>query len=332
MSSIKDVAKAAGVSTATVSRVLANNAPVRPETRERVMQAIEALGYRPNLIARSLRVQKSAKIGLVVSDIRNPFFTAIGRAVEDAAYEQGYSVLMCNTDENPEKEKMYLNILHDESVAGVIFSPTHQFSSSKESFNSNIPFVIIDRTVITEKADQVLLDNVSAAYELASHLVENGYRHIAGLFGNASTTGEDRQRGFQNALKEHGLEPVSVHFIEPRIKHGYAMTMELLKKPERPDAIFTSNSLLTAGAFQAIRDCGLTVPDEIALVGFDETTWGALVDPPITLIAQPTEEIGRTATELLFQRISEPERAPKTVILKGKMLVRNSSGPRRGNT
>jgi len=328
MPSIKDVAKKARVSTATVSRVLANNTPVRSETRERVMQAIEELDYRPNLIARSLRSQKSAKIGLVVSDIRNPFFTAIGRAVEDAAYEQGYSVLMCNTDENPEKEKMYLNILHDESVAGVIFSPTQQISESTEKFHSRIPFVIIDRTVKTEKADMVLLDNVSAAHELASHLIENGYRKIAGLFGNASTTGIDRQRGFQNALHEQDLEPASVHFVEPRIKHGYEMTTELLEQTDRPDAIFTSNSLLTAGAFQAIRDCGLSVPDEIALVGFDETTWGALVDPPITLIAQPTEEIGRTATELLFQRIAEPERASKTVILKGKMLVRGSSGPR----
>ena len=325
MTSMKDVAKAAGVSTATVSRVLANNAPIRPETRERVMQAVATLNYRPNLIARSLRAQKSAKIGLVVSDIRNPFFTAIGRAVEDAAYEQGYSVLMCNTDENPEKEKMYLNILHDESVAGVIFSPTHQFSASTENFQSGMPFVIIDRTVKTDKADMVLLDNISAGYELASHLIENGYCKLAGLFGNASTTGKDRQRGFQNALKEHDLNPIAVHFIEPRIKHGYAMTMELLAQAERPDAIFTSNSLLTAGAFQAIRDCGLAIPNEIALVGFDETTWGTLVDPPITLIAQPTEEIGLTATELLFQRINEPKRSPKTVILKGKLLVRGSS-------
>lgn len=328
MSSIKDVAKAAGVSTATVSRVLANNAPVRAETRERVMQAIETLDYRPNLIARSLRAQKSAKIGLVVSDIRNPFFTAIGRAVEDTAYEQGYSVLMCNTDENPEKEKLYLNILHDENVAGVIFSPTHQFSATAENFQTRIPYVIIDRTVDTDKADMVLLDNVSAAHELACHLIENGYHKIAGLFGNASTTGKDRQRGFQNALQEQGLEPVAVRFIEPRIKHGYDVTMELLGQAERPDAIFTSNSLLTAGAFQAIRDCGLAVPGEVALVGFDETTWGALVDPPITLIAQPTEEIGRTATDLLFQRIAEPERAPKTVILRGKLIVRGSSGLR----
>jgi LacI family fructose operon transcriptional repressor len=328
MTSIKDVAKAAGVSTATVSRVLADNGPIRAETRERVMRAVTALDYRPNLIARSLRAQKSAKIGLVVSDIRNPFFTAIGRAVEDTAYEQGYSVLMCNTDENPEKEKLYLNILHDENVAGVIFSPTQQFSASAKNFHSRIPFVIIDRAVETKEADMVLLDNVRAAYELTSHLIENGYRNFAGLFGNASTTGKERQRGFQNALNKHGLGPATVHFIEPRIKHGYEKTKELLAESERPDAIFTSNSLLTAGAFQAIRDCNLTVPDEVALVGFDETTWGTLVDPPITVIAQPTEEIGRTATELLFQRIAEPERAPKTVIMKGKLQIRGSSAPR----
>jgi LacI family fructose operon transcriptional repressor len=329
MASIKDVAKAAGVSTATVSRVLANNAPIRPETRERVMQAVAALDYRPNLIARSLRAQKSTKIGLVVSDIRNPFFTAIGRAVEDTAYEQGYSVLMCNTDENPEKETMYLNILHDENVAGVIFSPTQKFSAAAKNFHSSMPFVIIDRMVNTDKADMVLLDNVSAAYELTIHLIENGYRSIAGLFGNASTTGKDRQLGFQNALEKHGLHSAAVHFIEPRIKHGYEMTRSLLAQAEHPDAIFTSNSLLTAGAFQAIRDCGLAVPGEVALVGFDETTWGALVDPPITVIAQPTEEIGRTATELLFQRINESERTTKTVILKGKLLVRGSSAPKR---
>lgn len=325
MASIKDVARAAGVSTATVSRVLAKNAPVRKETRERVLQAVEELDYRPNLIARSLRAQKSAKIGLVVSDIRNPFFTAIGRAVEDSAYEQEYSVLMCNTDENPEKEMLYLNILHDENVAGVIFSPTQQFAILGKNFQSNTPFVIIDRTVNMDRADMVLLDNVSAAYELTSHLIENGYRNIIGLFGNASTTGKDRHQGLQTALKDFQLPPAQAHFIEPRIKHGYNKTMEVIAQGVHPDAIFTSNSLLTAGAFQAIRDCNLKIPGDIALVGFDETTWGALVDPPITVIAQPTEEIGRTAIELLFQRIAEPERPQKTVILKGKLLIRPSS-------
>jgi len=328
MPSIKDVAKIAGVSTATVSRVLANQSRVKEDTRQLVLDAVEQLNYRPNLIARSLRVQKSAKIGLVVSDIRNPFFTAIGRAVEDAAYEQGYSVLMCNTDENPAKEEMYLNLLHDENVAGIIFSPTQQFSAGLKSYQSNIPFVIIDRAVNSKQVDMVLLDNVAAAYELTNHLIENGYRKLAGLFGNASTTGQERNKGFNKALKEHQLKPVTEYFIPPRIKQSYDTTLTMLDSTEQPDAIFTSNSLLTAGVFQALRDRKLKVPTDIALVGFDETTWGELVDPPITLIAQPTEEIGRTATELLFQRIAEPSRSPKTVILKGNLIARASSSPR----
>lgn len=326
MPSIKDVAKTAGVSTATVSRVLANHSRIKDETRQRVLEAVERLNYRPNLIARSLRAQKSAKIGLVVSDIRNPFFTAIGRAVEDSAYEQGYSVLMCNTDENPEKEEMYLNVMHDENVAGVIFSPTQQFSRRFKSHVSNIPYVMIDRFVENRDVDMVLLDNVAAAYELTTHLIENGYRKLAGLFGDASTTAPERSRGFHKALKDNGLSPVATHIIGPRIRQGYETTIALLT--QKPDAIFTSNSMLTAGAFQAIRDSKLIVPKDVALVGFDETTWGALVDPPITLIAQPTEEIGRTATELLFQRIEEPTRSPKTVILKGTLIARGSSAKR----
>jgi len=325
MSRIKDVAKIAGVSTATVSRVLANHARVSEKTRQKVLGAVEQLNYRPNLIARSLRVQKSAKIGLLVSDIRNPFFTAIGRAVEDSAYEQGYSVLMCNTDEDPEKEELYLNLLHDENVAGIIFSPTQQFSARMSTFNSNIPFVIIDRAVKSTQVDMVLLDNVSAAYELTRHLVENGFKKIAGLFGNASTTGRERNKGLKKALSEDQLAPFAEYFIPPRIQQGYETTLALLDQDDCPDAIFTSNSLLTAGAFQAIRDRKMKVPGDVALVGFDETTWAAMVDPPITLIAQPTEEIGRTATELLFQRIEEPTRSPKTVILKGNLIKRSSS-------
>lgn len=325
MTSIKDVAKAAGVSTATVSRVLANNAPVKTETRDRVLRAVADLNYRPNLIARSLRAQKSAKIGLVVSDIRNPFFTAIGRAVEDAAYEQGYSVLMCNTDEDPEKEELYLRLLYDENVAGVIFSPTHQFNINEQTYNQKMPFVIIDRAVDSSEVDMVLLDNVSAAYELTEHLIQSGYKKLAGLFGDASTTGQERSRGFHKALKEHHLSPLAAYFISPRIQQGYETAMDLLRQPGRPDAIFTSNSMLTAGAYQAVRDSKLIVPTDVAVVGFDETTWGALVNPPITVIAQPTEEIGRTATELLFQRIQEPSRSPKTVILKGSLIARGSS-------
>lgn len=188
-----------------------------------------------------------------------------------------------------------------------------------------MPFVIIDRAVENKDTDMVLLDNVSAAYELTSHLIQNGYKKLAGLFGDASATGQERSRGFHRALKDAQLTPVAAHFISPRIKQGFDTTIALLESNNRPDAIFTSNSLLTAGAFQALRAKKVLIPNEVAIVGFDETTWGELVDPPITVISQPTEEIGRTATELLFQRIQEPTRLPKTVILNGNLLVKESS-------
>jgi len=328
MTSIKEVARAAGVSTATVSRVLANKAFIRPETRERVLKAVAELKYRPNLLGRSLRSQRSARIGLVFSDIRNPFFAGLSRAVEDAAYEKGCSVLICNTDEDPRKEALYLDLLHDENVTGIIFSPTQQFSAQSAAYHTDIPMVAIDRYARNLRIDTVLLDNIAAASELAGHLIDGGYRRLGGLFGDASTTGQDRCRGFQEALRARGLEPLATRFVPARIDSGYAAAAIMLDGPEPPDGIFASNSLLAAGAFRAIRERNLHIPDDVALVGFDLTEWGEFVDPPITVIIQPMEEIGCTATDLLFQRIAEPSRPAQQVTLKGKLLVRGSSAPR----
>jgi LacI family fructose operon transcriptional repressor len=331
MISIKDVAEAAGVSTATVSRVLSNGLHVRPEVRERVMAAVERLGYRPNLVARSLRSQQSCTIGLIVSDIRNPFFTSISRAVEDTAYEQGFSVFLCNTDEDPEKEAIYLDLQRDEHVAGVIFSPTRQTLASFNAARFNFPLVIIDRSLPNSDVDVVVLDNTDAAYRLTTHLIENGYQRIEALCGAMSTTGPERRAGYEKALRAHGLAPPAeqVKYLQPKIEEGYAATMKLLALPEPPDALFTTNNLLGTGALQAIRERNLTIPDDIALVTFDETTWTSLVQPAITLIAQPTYEIGKTATELLLQRVADPGRPIRQVILKGQLLVRGSSAPRR---
>lgn len=330
MASIKDVAKAAGVSTATVSRVLSNGVHVRQEVRERVMEAVARLDYRPNLLARSLRSQHSNTIGLIVSDIRNPFFTSISRAVEDMAYEQGYSLLLCNTDENPEKESIYLNLMHDENVAGVIFSPTRQTANNFSVPDFSFPIVIVDRSVGNADVDAVLLDNVDAGYRLTMHLLENGYRSIAALCGEMSTTGRERHKGYEKALQSYDLSSQSEHvkFMQPRIETGYAAAMKMLTSTNRPDAMLTTNSMIASGALQAIRECNLVIPDDIALVTFDETTWAALVQPAITLIAQPTYEIGKTAAELLLQRITEPTRSTRQVILKGQLVVRGSSAPR----
>ncbi len=330
MVSIKEVAEAAGVSTAAVSRVLSNGLHVRPEVRAHVMATVERLGYRPNLVARSLRSQQSNTLGLIVSDIRNPFFTSISRAVEDTAYEQGFSVFLCNTDENPEKEAIYLHLMRDEGVAGVIFSPTRQAVTNFSASNLDFPTVVVDRSIPNGDVDSVLLDNVDAAYRLTVHLIENGYRRIAALCGEMGTTGQERRLGYEKALRAHGLSPAPelVKYVQPKIEAGYAAALKMLDSAQPPEAVLTTNSLLGAGALQAIRERDLTVPDDIALVTFDETTWTWLVQPAITLIAQPTYEIGRTATELLLQRIAAPDRPTRQVILKGQLLVRGSTTPR----
>ncbi len=334
MVSIKNVAEAAGVSTATVSRVLSNGQHVRPEVRERVLAEVERLGYRPNLVARNLRSQQSNMIGLIVSDIRNPFFTAISRAVEDTAYEQGFSVFLCNMDENPEKEMIYLNLMKDLNVAGIIFSPTRQTIANFNTAHLPFPTVVVDRFIPGGDVDAVLLDNIDAGYRLTTHLIENGYRRIAALCGETSTTGRERQIGYEKALRAHDLVPATelVKYIQPRIEVGYATALKMLATANPPDAFFTTNSLLAAGTLQAIQERNLTIPDDIALVAFDETIWASLVQPAITLIAQPTYDIGKTATELLLQRVAEPSRVTRQVILKGQLLVRGSSTPKRQNT
>lgn len=327
MASIKDVAQAAGVSTATVSRVLSNKPHVRANIRERVMRVVKELNYRPNRAARSLRTQKTNTLGLIVSDIRNSYFTSISRAVEDVAYQEGISVYLCNTDENPQKEAMYLESMHEENVAGIIFSPTKQTADNFLDLNLKIPTVIVDRSVKSLDVDSVGIDNVAAGYLLTQHLIKNGYQRIMGIFGEASTTGRERREGYLQALQAANIAATAKWsiLVPPKLESGYSAALQFLDSKEPPDAILTTNSLLTAGALKAIRKRELTIPDDVALVGFDETTWSSLVQPAITVMAQPTYEIGQTAIELLLKRLKEPSRPARKVILQAKLIERGSS-------
>ncbi|MFP3275518.1 MAG: LacI family DNA-binding transcriptional regulator, partial [Paraburkholderia sp.] len=269
---IKDVAQAAGVSVTTVSRVLSNNGPVRDAVRQRVLSAIEQLGYRPNAAARRLRSGDTATIGLIVSDVRNPFFTEVSRAVEDAAYQQGLRVILCNTDENPEKEAMYLRLMEEERVTGVIYSPTHDAAQRFKAQAYDFPVVMIDRAGPAGSADAVVLDNRDASARLVEHLVERGYRRIAGLFGNASTTGRERHEGFMEALRRHDL-PAQAEFVEPNPESALLHVGAWLagEPGVRPDAIVASNGLLLLGAYRAMRAkwAASATPSEVALAGFD---------------------------------------------------------------
>ncbi|MBW7881095.1 MAG: LacI family DNA-binding transcriptional regulator [Caldilineaceae bacterium] len=329
---IEDVARYAGVSTATVSRVLSGKQHVSQELRERVLAAIQDLNYRPSRVARSLRIQRSSIIGLIISDIQNPFFTSIVRAVEDVAQRSGYSVLLCNSDEDTAKEMMYIELMLAEHVAGIIVSPTDSESDMYlRLLEAGVPVVAIDRRVESVEIDTVINDNVAAARRIVEHLIDNGHRRIGAVIGvMQASTGYERYRGYRAALEAHGL-PVDENLVRvgmPRSHIGYTLTKELLALENPPTAIFTGNNLLTVGALRAIDELGLCIPDNVALAAFDEMEWMFLIKPAITVVAQPTYEMGRSAAELLMRRIAEPDRSPQQIVLSAEIKFHESSmGP-----
>lgn len=327
MTSIKDVAIEAGVSIATVSRVLHNKPYITPGVRERVLTAVQKLGYRPNLVARSLRLQHSTTIGLIVSDIKNAFFTDVSRAVEDAAYEKGYSVLLCNSDGDEKKELIYLNEMYDKKVAGILLSPTKKTCENFNKLPVKVPMVVYDRQAQGCNLDSITIDNADAAYHLTNHLIANGYQQIAGIFAD-EITGIERRKGFEKAIKEAGFGLPQVEIIQSKVSTGHDAAIKCLSQIPGPDAILAADNLLLEGAMQAIIERKLTIPNEVGLVGFDDVTWMSLVQPPITVIRQPTDEIGRLAIELIMRRIEDPTRPPLQIILPSQMILRGSSRPK----
>jgi LacI family fructose operon transcriptional repressor len=321
--SIKDVARAAGVSPATVSRALGAG-PVSAELRAQVAAAVQQTGYRPNLSARRLRSQHSQTIGLIVADISNPFFTAVARAVEEDAYQAGLRVILCNTDENPEKERLYLQLMEEERVTGVIFAPTRATADRLGAEKFNFPMVLIDRAAPAARQDAVVLDNFAAAAMLVDHLHAQGYRGITGLFGNASTTGIERSTGYAAAMARLGLAPTQ-KFIAPSIAAAEAEVTSWFAGGDIPEAVIASNGLLLLGIVRAIRAANRRIPEDLAIAGFDNETWTELVGPGLTVIEQPTTEIGRAAMQLLLERLESPNAALRKITLGGRCIIRGST-------
>jgi DNA-binding LacI/PurR family transcriptional regulator len=266
---------------------------------------------------------------LIISDIQNPFFTSIVRAVEDVAQQQQYSVFLCNSDEDSDKEATYVELMLAEQVSGLIVAPTARSNGLyRKLVAMQVPVIAIDRRVSDVAMDMVVCDNVRAAREVVSHLVEGGYRRIAAvLSGLEISTGAERYQGYVEALTSHGLavQPELVRTGSPRTPNGYAMTMDLLQQSPPPDAIFTGNNLLTIGALHAIHDLGLRIPEDIGFAAFDEMDWMFLVKPALTVVKQPTYEMGQRAAELLLQRIADPARPAQVVTLQPTIKLRESS-------
>ncbi|WP_203076868.1 LacI family DNA-binding transcriptional regulator [Falsiroseomonas ponticola] len=322
---IKDVARAAGVAPATVSRALGKG-PISEALRAQVMEAVRATGYRPNLAARRLRSQETGTIGLMVADIANPFFTGVARAVEHAAFEAGLRVILCDSDRDPAREASYLQLMQEERVTGLIMAPTRVTAQRLAGLALDVPTVLIDRAGPPGLFDSVLLDNGEAAAGLVDHLVAQGHTRITGLFGETSDTGRARAEGFASAMARHGLAP-DARFI-PATTPPTEAALAVLREDAAPGALLAANSLLLLGALRATRQAGLRVPRDLALCGFDNEPWTELVEPGLTVVEQPLEEIGRAAMRLLFDRLRDPDQPVRKLMLSGRQVVRGSTAAR----
>jgi LacI family transcriptional regulator len=333
MANIQDVAKLAGVSMATVSRVLNGTAHVSSEVASRVRAAIEELHYQPSHAARTLQTNRSRIIGLLITDIQNPFFTTLIRGVEDIAQRNGYSVILCNSGEDSEKERQYVEVLCAERVAGAIVVSTSERQRALKLFREHgIPIVAVDRRIVGLEADAVLVDNVRGAREAVAHLLANGYRRIGVITGPlTTTTGQERLEGYRQALREAGIEPNAQleRYGSFKETSGHQLANELLDLDPAVDALFVANNLMTLGALEALYQRNLRIPDDIAIVGFDEMPWAALSAISLTTVIQPVYEIGSTAALRLFQRLQSSEALTRQeIVLVSTLQIRGSSRPR----
>src|SRR5829696_1866550 len=311
MATIHDVARKAGVSSATVSHVINNSRFVSPETRARVVEAIDALRYRRDGVARSLRRARTSTIGVVISDITNPFFSDLVRGIEDRIYgrEEGFNLILCNTDEDATRERMYLDVLQERRVEGLIIVPAGDNEDClNELVMSGLPVVFADRTVEGVEADTVLVDNVDGTFRLTQHLVGLGHRRIGVLQSErAATSVAERILGWRYALEgaRIGADAALVTKGGRTIEDARQAGLSLLDGPGRPTAVLCTNNIMTLGMIQAIADLGLRCPDDIAVVGFDDFPWATAFSPRLTALAQPAYAMGTEAVDLLFARIAQ---------------------------
>ncbi|MFI8346595.1 LacI family DNA-binding transcriptional regulator [Streptomyces sp. NPDC085596] len=328
MASIKDVAAAAGVSVATVSRVLNAHPSVSAEARSRVLAAVATLGYRPNAVARSLRTDQTHTLGLVIGDVLNPYFTELARSVEEAARALGYSVIIGNADERPDLQDHHVTTLLDRRIDGLLVSPAPGGSPLLlDAARAGTPLVFVDRWIPGAEVPVVRADGSRAVRELVAHLHGLGHRRLAIIAGPAgTTTGSERVAAFRDALAAYGL-PLTAEYIghgDFQAASGRRVTEGFLALPEPPRAVFAADNLMALGALDAIRARGLRVPDDIALAVFDDIPWFVHTEPPITAIAQPTGELGRAAVRALVDRIEG--RTAESVTLDARLVVRRSCG------
>ncbi|MEQ8966639.1 MAG: LacI family DNA-binding transcriptional regulator [Azospirillaceae bacterium] len=331
MATIKDVARLAGVSTATVSATINNTAYVSPELRSRVERAIDTLNYAPDRIARSLKRGRTNLIGLIVADITNPFFTALVQTVERRLESAGYTVLLTDTDQHPERDLLYLELMKAHRVDGVILAPSVSTQGAEIARRATMPLVLVDRPVPGLEADFVTLDNPMAAGLAVGAIIEAGHRRIGAIAGpRALINAEARIEGYRACLSEAGLpiDPALVVHCDFREEEARQAAHSLLDADPAPTALFVANNLMLLGVMRALADRGLDCPRDISVVSIDDFPWADAFNPRPTVIRQPIAAIAENAADLLLARVTGARDAPPTTRYHSPELIRRDSlGP-----
>ncbi|MFA5468228.1 MAG: LacI family DNA-binding transcriptional regulator [Sphaerochaetaceae bacterium] len=332
---LKDVAKKANCSEATVSLVINNRPGVNKQTRERVLRIAKELGYVPNSIARSLALQKTSTLGLLITDIENPFFGSLVHHISVAARNKGYSLIVSTSDDNHDKENENLGVFLNRKVDGVIVVPTQKIPEDFSLFRiykkNNVPLLFSVSYYPAIESDRVLTDYAKGSFQLTRYLLELGHREIVFLIGadREAPINKDRIEGYLHAYSEAHLEnnPANIfHCSQPTYFEGYRATMNILQKDKLPDAIIGINDVLALGAKKAASQLGLKVPQDISIAGYDDVMYASLLEKPLTTVKQDIQEIAKKSVDFLLQRIKQPNKPFEQIFIQPELIVRDTTG------
>jgi LacI family transcriptional regulator len=331
MPTIKDVAEKAGVSIATVSHIINGTRYVSEELTVKVRAIIEALEYEPHAVARSLRGQKTHMIGLILPDNTNPFFAEVARGVEDTCFNAGYSVILCNSDNNIEKEVSYLRLLENKGIDGIAFVSIGQDHEAVEMLaKQKHPHVLIDRFIPDFNIDSVLVDNRGGARLAIESLVKLGHKRIGFISGPADLiSSQERERGFRETMDSSNLiiQQSDVSEGDFGLRSGETAGQALLDRRKHPTAIFVANDMMAIGVLNTARRLGLNVPEDLSIIGFDDISLAACTAPGLTTVAQPKYRMGQRTAEILLNRIRKPQSPIISESLTTHLVERESHGP-----
>jgi LacI family transcriptional regulator len=330
---MRDVARLAGVSVATVSAVVNGSATVSPHSAKKVRDAMEALDYHPDQVARSLRVGRTDVIGMVIPDITNAFFTELVRGVEDAGHVRGYSVILCNSNEDPEQERRHLSTLFSRRVDGVIIACSDSSAAYDRLLSRRFPIVFVDRVPQGVNRSGISTDNVEASYRATRHLLELGHERLAWVGGKLWLSPfADRLEGFRKAMQERGLAVRQEYLITgmTMIESGHQAARELFSLSVPPSAVFIGNNKMLLGFMRALAELHVRCPEDVSILGYDDYAWTEHFTPRLTVVAQQTYEMGRRGMEILLSKIRDAgedrhESEPELVLLPAELRIREST-------